>query len=715
MNKFDEQELRKRIRSDLKKKHEGRITNGNSNHMQQEKSEKDLTHVIKKYIRKQEEERLYSKHKQFIKCENHLDEIAWLTAIEIAEQHEFYPVDETKWDKFKAKLFSWRRPKIPQNEEIENFRKQVVEEIESEIQLKLEKYEKLIKEYERKNQKNLIDTIIEQEEEAFYSSHPDYKLYRNYAGATKWLTDEEYEIEEEYTDRVRTKREKIKLAAISSIVFIFMAVSLFLIYDKFGKYSTKGYARINVNEQRGQLYIDEKLILGFSPKQIIPLNEGKHKITYRKAGFSTSPAFQEIGVVRNDTVKVDFILKSQKDYSKGLVKINSLFDDAKLFVNDEFYGTAGNNREIYLVPGNYNIELKKDHYVTSPDIVNYNINQGDTINLIFKFAPKASGKKQQSVFNKTALLEVTSNVKGAKIFINGNDSGEKTDYVFNALPFGKHIVTLEIDGYSIYPQERVVDLSSTNNISKTNFKLIRNTLPIKISTRPVDGTIYIDDKEVGDGEWSGMLPLGTYKIRFGDIKFYKSPVETTLVVENKDITEFVFRYTSDFSITFSPNGIKPQNINAGLQLGYIDETGRFISDHKNGPEIRKSDIINDNIWWLGNAFNYKNPPINEAVAIIFDLPEKSEFGYDFKMKVWGYRSEQSYPLEITSTSAIRINVNGTVIQENFRPENELKEAGENAYDEFPLGNLLHEGKNMVIISTARTNKTFFALWKIEIR
>jgi len=715
MNDFDEKELRKKIRSDLQKKHDQKAAIEKEDLKKLKNIKTELTPALKNYIKQLEEERLFSQQQQFLKCDNHLHEIKWFTALELAEQHEYYPVEESARYNFFKKIFKEKKYKLLDNDEIINYRKDIISEIEDDIKTRLQNYEKLIKDHEPNKKQNRIDDIIDQEEELFYSSHPDYKLYRNYIGKTKWLTEEEFENEEEYTERVRTKKEKIVLGFIWGIASVMAFTAVYFFNSLYWNSSSNGYVVINVNEQQGQLYVNEKLHLGFTNEQAIPLNGGNHKITYRKAGFLTTPSFYEFDISLEDTVKLSFLLTSQKDKSKGLVTVKSIYDDAKIFVNDEFFGTTGNNRQIYLQPGSYAIELKKENFIVSPSSSSIDLLEGDTVNLAFGFTARSNGKRISKSNIKSVLLEINSNVEGASIFINGKDTGEKTNYIFNNFSFGKYIVSLAMDGYKVYPREKIVQLSEKDNLVKTNFKLTRSTMPVTIITRPVEGTINIDGKDAGIGRWTGSLPIGTHKIRFGKISFFENPEETEFFVEDGGNDKFIFTYKSNFSIIFSPEGIKPDNINATIQLGYVENNNEFISDPRNGPKIRRTEFIAGNVWWMGNAFNYRTPPANEAVAISFSLPQKDEFGYDFLMKVWGYRSEQRYPLEIAGTSNIRIKVNGTVIQSSYTPDFALTEANESAFDKFQLGNLLRPGKNIIIISTAKTNKTFYALRKIAIQ
>ena len=714
MNQFDENELRKKIRSDLQKKHQEKKSQNDTEITQSIDGENKLSEALKKRIKQIEEDRLFSQHPQFIKCENHLHETTWLTALEKVEQHEYYAIEESRWQQLKNKITLSSKTNIPQTAKVEEYSIKIIAEIEKDIDSRLTKYQELIKHYEHKKQKNLIDDIIEQEEEEFYKSHSDYKLYRNYSGDTRWLTDEEFDKEEEYTERIKSTREKVLINSGWIVLFLFIAASVYFFKLQFADVPQNGYVSISVNENHGQLYVDEKLVLGFTSTHPIPLATGSHSIIYRKDGFLTTPKIHNIEIALNDTVQLDFNLLAKSAGTQGYVKINALFTDSKLFIDDEFYGTLENNEKLFLEAGNHSLELKKDNYYITPSPKNIIVTEGDTVEIKFAFEPKSKDKRKTSSI-KTGLLEVSSNIKGAKIFLNRKDSGHKTNYVFNKLPLINYIVSIEKDGYKSFPSEKEINLSSNDNYSKTTFNLTRTTMSVTIITRPVSGKIYVDDREVGQGRWSGSLPVGIHEIRFGDISFFKKPKDAEFVVDESGSTEFIFRYESDFSIEFKPSGIKPDNVNAGIQLGYVDENNQFISDPRNGPERRNSDVLNDKIWWLGNAFNYRIPPANEAVALSFYLPEKNEFGSDFSMKLWGYNSELSYPLEISGGCYFRIEVNNMEIHQRYESEFVLTDAGENNFVKFPMGNVLRPGKNTIVVSTAKINKEFFALWKIEIQ
>ena len=84
------------------------------------------------------------------------------------------------------------------------------------------------------------------------------------------------------------------------------------------------------------------------------------------------------------------------------------------------------------------------------------------------------------------------------------------------------------------------------------------------------------------------------------------------------------------------------------------------------------------------------------------------------LKMWGYRTDEKYPLQFTNVSEINISINNRFIQEDYTPRFSIEEAGEKNFEKFRINNLLYHGKNRLLISTSTVNTTYFALWKIAI-
>ncbi len=711
---FNEKELRKKIRSDLEQQHRSRV---NNNQQEEEAAEPAVSglsdETIKRYIRRSLREKLYSSHPQFIKCANHLNEYEWLTEEEIKNQYEFYPVDETWWQRFKNYFSSDPLKKVPHLEWMEDYRREIEKEIRENIDKRIQELRRKQEELRQRARESRVAEIISEEEEEFYRNHPDYRQYKNWAGETRWMTEEEYLAQDEFTIEVKTTRQKIMIGAAWSLAALIVIGALYWLNATFGAQAQKGYLIIESNEQRGQLYINENQVVGFNPGSVISLDPGKYKINFHMADRVSEPKFQIVSITRGDTVHSWFELKPLDTSRKAVVRIASNFDDAKIFVDGEFLGIVRNFDRLLLEPGKHKIMLQKENYETNPPIQNILLKEGDTLQLQFRHLPKSDGKQRATQVTH-ALLEVSSNIRGAKIFLDGRDTGFETDHILNRVPAGKHIVSVQKTGYRVYPREKEVDIRGRNQIEKINFKLSRINVPVRITTRPVNGTIYIDGREIGNGDWSGNLTLGEHKVQFGNVNFYTPPEAQTINISEEGATEFVFLYKNAFSIKFSTNGIAPASIIGAIQLGYLIEDRRFYIDPSNGPEIVIDSNFRQRVWKLGSAFAYRNPPEGDAILLSFMIPQQVPINANIKLKIWGYRSDEPYPLALKKISRVRIRVNDSVVRDNHTPRYSLSEAGPTVYEQFTIGDLLKYGKNSVEIGVTSENTLFYIIEKVAV-
>jgi hypothetical protein len=237
---------------------------------------------------------------------------------------------------------------------------------------------------------------------------------------------------------------------------------------------------------------------------------------------------------------------------------------------------------------------------------------------------------------------------------------------------------------------------------------------VTLKTSPVQGKIYLDGNLIGEGEWHGRLSPGKYQIRLGNIDYHKAPEARSIEVAENLPANFTFTYYPRYFVSFSPEGISPKNEMGSIQLGYLDEDKQFHPDPINAPEILKPDPLKEQVWVLGYAFAYRNPPLNDAITLTFDVPPSVNLKNNMWLKMWGYRTEEKYPLQFTSVSEINITVNNRIIQQEYRPQYYLEQASEENFERFRINNLLRHGRNLLQISTSSVNTTYFALWKIVI-
>jgi hypothetical protein len=674
----------------------------------------ELPLSLKKHLRQRVESELFAQHKQFIKCTNHLGETKWLTDTEIDEQHEFYPHQPGLLEKISKKDKTKKKPKIPKSAAVNKYIDELREEISTEIKSRIQKDQEK-REQARLRRKANAEEKKSSERESSYSSHPDYKLYENHLGERRWLTDEEFENQDEFTLEVVPFSKNILTFAkwAVPILLVIIAATYYFTFDLV-KPTIRGFVQVESNVSRGQLYIDHKLKLGLSLNEPIRLPEGTYHISYRKAGFVSSPPFHTLQISTSDTAQIFFSLSPIKGEDIAIINLRSTHDDAKVFVENNYYGLAKDNTKMILKPGKYEIALKKENYAAIPPSTEVTLSTGDSINLSFSFTDRSISRQRNGSDDEHGLIEVTSNLIGTKIFMDGKDTGYTTDHIFNKIPFGRHVISLQKDGYIIEPKEKSVRLTKLNAHQYAHFNLKRASLDVELKTAPVKGKIFLDGKELAIGNWQGGLAPGKYNLRFGNVDSYHTPNSVTIEVAEGKTNAYTFTYKPTFSLTFSPLGLLPKNATGNIQLGYVNEDDVFFSDPTNGPEIIKSEELAEKVWSLAYAFAYRNPPENDAIVFTFNVPSSIDLSQNLWLKMWGYKTEENYPMEFNDIQEIRISINNRMIQKDYTPRYSIDQASESKFERFRINNLLRPGTNRLQISTGPVNTTYFALWKISI-
>ena len=122
---------------------------------------------------------------------------------------------------------------------------------------------------------------------------------------------------------------------------------------------------------------------------------------------------------------------------------------------------------------------------------------------------------------------VTSNIKGAQIFLDGEDSGQTTNYTFRELEGGIYSLSVKKKGFICDPEFKIVTLEEYYQTEIAHFHLTAKRKEVVteliIETIPVAGEIYIDDSPAGKGSYKSAFDPGSYKISFGPVKNYRTP------------------------------------------------------------------------------------------------------------------------------------------------------------------------------------------------
>ncbi|MCB9058147.1 MAG: PEGA domain-containing protein [Calditrichae bacterium] len=716
--KFDEEALRRKIREQLKndysRRQEAKKTEAEPPEITSRREE-DESYYLEVFIRRKLQEEVFSKYPEFVKCGNHLDQIKWLTPLEMEKEFEFFPLEYTFWFKLRKKLFGESKVKLPKTPEIQKMVSDFREEMHVEAKERIQAYRKHIKE----NQKNIHDDvekrIFEEEQERFYNSQKGYYKYKNHLNETTWMTKDEFESQDEYIERVYTRREKFVRGVISIFTLAVISFTLYYLSGFLTSEQEKGYLIVNIGDQKGNLYINQNLAVGFTPGKPYPVEIGEKNITVLSSGYQTEPRVQKVDIVANDTISLTYKLTAISG-NKGIVRLDVPFRDAGIYVDGEFTGTVQESNQLALPEGDHTIVVEKENYFSMPRLHTFALKAGDTLDLRFSMTPKKERDSRESLNASVnlGLISVSANVRGAQIILNGQQTGFQTDYILQKIPLGQHVVRLEKEGYTVYPKEQTVRLSKENRQVKIDFTLTNTTRNVTITVHPSSAKIYVNGNEAGTGEFEGALELGEHKITFSDVSHYNNPGEQLINIVADGPSRFDFKFGSDIYFNATTSGITPQDAQARISEGYILSGTLFKESGSNKPDVVVDEKSGHSLWNIGYAFQYKNPPGMDAVLIRFQAPADLFLLDDKNLKLWLYATDENYPLVLSGKAEYTVILNNTVIAESKKPHFNIGQIAENRYEEMNISSQLKPGFNSLIISAGKNNTRFMQLWKIAI-
>jgi hypothetical protein len=712
---MNEKELRAKIRSELEKKHQSKKASSpekkNEIHNEINSGPGTENKYLREAIIHSIEYDICSKFPEMVECENHLGDIKWLTPNELHSEYEYYPIEESWLQKLRVRLFGVPKLKIPDSEYWQKFAEESRQQIELDVRKRIELFKEKQAESQKVKKRDLEDRIYEEELDKFYGKEKGYKKYQNHLGEYRWLTKAEAEQQEEFFEEdPLISSEWIKRIAV--LLFLVVIVGGWWIWKQSKVIvPPKAYLIVALNDDRGNLYIDKKLAAGFRANEPYLISAGPHQVSLIRNGFVSKPKLHEINAAEADTVRIKFDLEKKQSVNIGYVQIKTNNITGNVYIDDDFYGNLAEQSLFSIDAGEHSIRIERSDFYAFPYAKNINLSAGDTNRVYFELR-----RRNDTVTNEvaTGLIEVRSNVKNADIYLNGKKTEYKTDYILQRMPFGQYSIALVKNGYKVYPEEKVIRIDKKESRTTADFTLTSTTKNAQIRTDPVAGEIFIDGKSAGVGEFKGSLPLGEHIISFGNVSNYKKPEDEKIKVTSDGENHHIFTYLVNYQIEFSPEGSKPAQMNGAINKGYFFNLPNFVVDSENGPEVRKNDLINSNIWILNFAFQYRNPPGSDAIRFTFDIPENIDLSQQLKLNIWGYSTSNNYPLAVRGNTVYQVIINNNTFQANVKPAHSIKNISENNFDSFIVNEYLKNGRNSILISTTNETSAEFALWKIRI-
>jgi hypothetical protein len=629
-------------------------------------------------IKAQEFERFFAHLPEYSPYMNHLGEIHWMAEKEAMKQHEFYLVDESifaRWNRqFRLKK-EVHLDKLPESER--------------ELRLRIRQYLEL----------RYLGELTPETAELLPQT---------------WA----HEIDDEDIENIPISLDLFKISNRKKILgfvglLVVLGVAGYFWLGNQEKVET-GKLMVRSNISGARVYLDETDFIGYSNKLIINIPVGNYKISAVKEGYVSLPKYHEIEIMPDSIITLDFKFKTSRTEMLGYLKVQTDQDNSKIFINNEFRGTIDNNTVLSLEEGTYAINIHKEGFVTRPTEKVVSISPGDTASLAVQQTPISESRRSRRSRTETGSIEVVSNVKNAKIYLNGKDSGQETDYVFTQMPLGDYKISIEKEGYAINPDEVRITIDPEDQTGSARFTLHRKFEHVSIMTKPPEGRIYVDGEFKAEGHYDGMLDVGKHEITFGELQGYNAPAPQTIMVRPGPPVSVEAKYFPKFMITAEVD--KDGNVikkDCDVKMGYTFSNQSFTPSDEGGPSIEFNEKIKQYLWKLGYAFPFRNPKGNDAILVTFELPRDLDYRQKFKVRLLSAASHDKYPLSISTKVDVTIKFNNAVLSYYYEP-NFLEQLGGLEVTEWEVTSDIRPGPNNVLVTTTDNNNVFYYIKKIEI-
>jgi peptidoglycan/xylan/chitin deacetylase (PgdA/CDA1 family) len=268
---------------------------------------------------------------------------------------------------------------------------------------------------------------------------------------------------------------------------------------------------------------------------------GSYDVYVTLAGYIT-PSTQTKTITKDADTPFDFTLTAVPP-DTGSITVTSTPVGAEILLNNVDSGFTTPHTFTSQVVGSYDVYVTLAGYVT-PATQTKAVTKDTETTLDFPLTPE------------TGSITVTSTPSGAKIFINGADSGQVTPHTFTGQNVGSYDVYVTLTGY-------LTPVTQTKSVTKDTettfaFTLSPETGSINVTSTPSGAKIFINGSDSGfttPHRFTGQA-VGSYNV-YVTLTGYLTPVTQTKTVTKNNETTFNFPLSpisrAGIALTFDDN------------------------------------------------------------------------------------------------------------------------------------------------------------------
>ena len=255
---------------------------------------------------------------------------------------------------------------------------------------------------------------------------------------------------------------------------------------------------------------------------------GDHVVTLKLDGYADASV--PLTVISDETATVDLTLTTLT----GSLAVTSTPEGARILIDGAETGNVTNATLDGIAVGTHTVTVTKEGYRDASAEVTIAYNETAPLHLDLA---RAAGS-----------IAVASTPDGARIYLNGTDTGRTTNATLENVPVGDHTVTVKKAGYA--------DASTTvtvadNETAAVSFALAAPAGSIVVTSSPDGAAIFLDGVDTGEVTNATLtnVPVGTHTVRV-ELEGYQA-AEETVTVKVDEVAEAAFTLDTS-AITLRP-------------------------------------------------------------------------------------------------------------------------------------------------------------------
>ncbi len=238
--------------------------------------------------------------------------------------------------------------------------------------------------------------------------------------------------------------------------------------------SQPGRVTVNSVPSNAQVFLDGSF-RGMTPITINQVSVGTHTLLLRLSGYQDFQTTFTLSSGEHRTANVTL----QRDLPQdGTVKIQVDPFDARVSINGVDYGPAGGELTLTLHAGTHSLSVTRSGY--NPYNVSFTLSGGEYKTIPVRLSPLQ------------ATVSIRSNPSGARIFIDGSNTGNQTPFQMTLSP-GTYQVRLTREGYQDWTTT-VTLASGANQEINAALQVLRARLNVQAN---VTSTVFVNGRSRG--------------------------------------------------------------------------------------------------------------------------------------------------------------------------------------------------------------------------